>query len=74
MGDVVVPEDADDWPFEAKAAAISERNVVEDIREEIDGIAGIPDPRWTQVDLDAGSFTKYELVIVLLALGGPDVG
>lgn len=72
---VVVPEEAEEWPFEAKVAAISENNTIRDIREEIDGIVGFSDPAWRDYggnELSNGSdFTKKELVELLLALGGP---
>lgn len=68
---VTVPDEADEWPFEAKAAAISEANDAADIRSEVDSIAGIPDPSWEGQSDRASAFTKYELTLILLALGGP---
>lgn len=60
-----------DLPFEARAAMISEMNNAADIREEIDDIVGIDDPNWSGNRGQASSFTKRELTLVLLALGGP---
>ena len=68
---VDVPPKADDWPFEAKRSAVSEANTAAEIREEIDDILGDSDPRWFEVGGDPGQFTKGELAMLLLALGGP---
>lgn len=68
---VDIPDKAGEWPFEAKAAAICEVNTTTDVRSEIDAIAGIEDPNWQGNDSTANQFTKYELTLLLLALGGP---
>jgi hypothetical protein len=68
---VSIPDKAAEWPFEAKAATVAEVNNAADIRAEIDAIAGISDPAWQASDSQAGSFTKYELTLLMLALGGP---
>lgn len=68
---VSIPDEAEDWPFEAKAATVSKINGAADIREEIDTLAGISDPSWDDDTARANSFTKYELTLLLLALGGP---
>lgn len=69
-----IPDGADDWPFEARAAAYAEKNTATDIRKEIDSIVGITDPSWSEEGDRSGWFTKYELVLLLLALGGPQGG
>jgi len=71
MGDVSVSDDASEWPFEAKAAAITETNTMDSVRRDVDDIVGIPDASWETHNKQSGSFTKYELALVLLALGGP---
>ena len=68
---VDVPPKADEWEFEARRFAISESNTAAEIREEIDDILGDSDPRWFEVGGDPGQFTKGELAMLLLALGGP---
>lgn len=68
---VYVPEKAEDWPFEAKAFAISEANDAVEIRREIDSLAGIPEPNWDGDQKSAQFFSKSELTLLLLALGGP---
>jgi len=68
---VYLPPEADEWDFEARRFVLSEANRAGDIREEIDAIIGAEDPNWTTTDSSAGTFTKDELALVLLALGGP---
>ena len=65
---VDVPPEADEWEFEAKRFAISEANTAVEIREEIDGIVGLGG-HWDRDQ--AATFTKDELAMLLLALGGP---
>lgn len=68
---VEMPDNTEDWPFEAKHTALSEANKAKEIRSEIAGIVGaelIRDPD----DCSApGDFTKREMAAMLLALGGP---
>ena len=68
---VTIPPKADDWQFEAKRFAVSEANTAAEIREEIDDILGDSDPRWVEIGGAPGAFTKEELAMLLLALGGP---
>lgn len=68
---VTLPAEADDWQFEAKRFAVSEANTAAEIRKEIDDILGDSDPRWFEMGGDPGRFTKEELAMLLLALGGP---
>ena len=65
---VDVPPKADEWEFEARRFAISESNTAAEIREEIDGIVGLGG-HWDRDQ--ASTFTKDELAMLLLALGGP---
>lgn len=71
---VYLPPEADEWEFEAKRFALAEANRTADLREEIDAIIGAGDPNWTTTDNTAGFFSKDELALVLLALGGPREG
>lgn len=68
---VSLPPEADEWQFEAKRYAVSEANTAAEIRAEIDGILGDGEPRWGETGVDPGHFTKDELAMLLLALGGP---
>lgn len=68
---VDIPDKAEDWSFEAKAAAIKETNSGNDIRSEVDNLVGITDPSWEENKSQPGNFTKYELTLLLLALGWP---
>jgi len=58
---VYLPPKADEWEFEARRYALSEANRAVDLREEI----------WTTTGREPASFSKDELALVLLALGGP---
>jgi len=71
---VYLPPEADEWDFEARRYALSEANRAVDLRKEIDAIIGDEDPTWTTTGREAGSFSKDELALVLLALGGPREG
>jgi len=68
---VELPPAADDWEFEARRFAVSEANTAEDIRREIDAIVGVEEANWTTTGRKPVSFSKDELALVLLALGGP---
>jgi len=68
---VYMPPKADEWEFEARRYALAEANRLVDLREEIDAISGDDDPAWTASGRQPGSFSKDELALVLLALGGP---
>lgn len=71
MSDLTIPDGMDDWPFDATASTIAARNGAAPIREEIDRIVGIPNPAWKESESGPGAFTKLELTMLLLALGGP---
>jgi len=66
-----MPENAADWPFEARVTALAQHNTSVDIRKEIDNIIGLSNPRWDASNSDSGHFNKEELSLLLLALGGP---
>ena len=68
---VHIPEQADVWEFEARRYAVAEANTASEIREEIDAIVGFDEPAWTQTDSGPDHFSKHELALLLLALGGP---
>lgn len=70
MGKLEIPDEFDEWPFEAKRFVLAEANTVIDLREEIETIVGL-----SGRDMEshaAGSFTKEELAAIVLALGGPN--
>ena len=68
---VSLPPEADDWAFEARRYALAEANTTADIREEVDAIVGFRSPAWETTDSGPGYFSKHELAMLLLALGGP---
>jgi len=68
---VSLPPEADDWQFEARRYALAESNTTADLRAEVDAIVGLDSPAWTTTDSGAGHFSKHELAMLLLALGGP---
>lgn len=63
-----VPDEYEDWPFEARAFVLAEANTSAELRQEIDSLAGMEhDP-----DADAHQqFTNDELAQIVMALGGP---
>ncbi|WP_435075930.1 hypothetical protein [Halococcus sp. AFM35] len=65
-----VPDEFDDWPFEAKAFVLAEANTTAELRKEICGLAGLS---FDGMESDkAGQFTKDEMATLVMALGGPD--
>lgn len=66
---LTVPDEADEWPHDAKRFVLAEANSAIELREEIDGIVGL-DAR-DYGNGSAGQFTKEQLAAVVLALGGP---
>jgi len=65
---LTIPDEADEWPHEARAFVLAEANTAADLRQEIDSIAGMSN----DADSDAPDrFTKGELAQIVLALGGP---
>lgn len=72
MGDVTVPDEFDEWPFDAKRFVLAEANTVAGLREAIDGIVGLDSDEW--LGDSANQFTKDQLAAVLMALGGPERG
>jgi hypothetical protein len=68
---VELPDNAEDWPFEAKHTALSEVNTCQEIREEIRSIVGPEQIRDRTDGRTASQFTRKEMAAILLALGGP---
>lgn len=59
---------------EAKRYVLSKTSRVDNLREEIDAVIGNEEPAWTTTGREPASFSKKELALVLLALGGPREG
>ena len=64
-----LPDDWQDWPFEARAYVLAEANTAEDLRKEINGIVGMSNDFETNKALN---LKKDEAAQILMALGGPD--
>ena len=66
---LTVPDEADEWPHEARTVALEQRHSGAELREEIDSLVGMghksDDPQ------DPFYFDKSELAKIVLALGGP---
>ena len=72
MSDLTVPDEFGEWPFEARQFVLAEANTAIELREEICGLVGLPTKDWSS---DAASqFTKAEMAMLVMALGGPDGG
>jgi hypothetical protein len=69
MADVDVPDEYEEFPFEAKRFVLAEANTVVEIRREINNIVGLPN-EGLESD-SASNLTKEELAAILMALGGP---
>jgi hypothetical protein len=69
MAGVTVPEEYEEWPFEARRFVLAEANDTVALRRKIEEIVGLPHE---DVEDNAGQFTKDELAAVLMALGGPE--
>jgi len=69
MTDVDVPDEYEEFPFEAKRFVLAEANTVVEIRREINNIVGLPN-EGLESD-SASNLTKEELAAILMALGGP---
>lgn len=69
MSDVDVPDEYEEFPFEAKRFVLAEANTVVEIRREINNIVGLPN-EGLESD-SASNLTKEELAAILMALGGP---
>lgn len=65
---LTIPDEADEWPHEARAFVLAEANTAADLRQEIDSLAGMTNDA---DDDKAAAFTKDELAQLVLALGGP---
>jgi hypothetical protein len=69
VSDVDVPDEYEEFPFEAKRFVLAEANTVVEIRREINNIVGLPN-EGLESD-SASNLTKEELAAILMALGGP---
>jgi len=69
MADVDIPDEYEEFPFEAKRFVLAEANTVVEIRREINNIVGLPN-EGLESD-SASNLTKEELAAILMALGGP---
>ncbi|WP_114578553.1 hypothetical protein [Saliphagus sp. LR7] len=65
-----VPDEWEDWPFDARAYVLAEANNAIDLRREIEDIVGM-EPIEEADNGKAGQFTKAQLAMILMALGGP---
>ena len=69
---VTVPDEYEDWPFDARRFVLAEANTAVELREEVNAIVGLSNDEFESDQ--AGSFTKDQLAAVLMALGGPQGG
>lgn len=65
---LTIPDEADEWPHEARTFVLAEANTAAELRQEIDSLAGMTNDA---DDDKAAAFTKDELAQLVLALGGP---
>ena len=72
MNDIEVPDEYEEFPFEAKRFVLAEANTVVEIRRAINNIVGLPN-EGLESD-SASNLTKEELAAILMALGGPQEG
>lgn len=73
-GRLTVPDEAEEWPHDARRFVLAEANTTVDLRREIEDIVGLPHHDVSNGDGNAGQFTKEQLAAILLALGGPQDG
>jgi len=71
-GELTIPDEFEDWPFEARQFVLAEANDALSLRKELDSLAGL-NSEDLQKD-QAGQFTKVQLATVVMALGGPNGG
>ena len=64
---LTVPNSYEEWPHDARAFVLAEANTAEDLRREIDSLAGMT----YDSDDNPSGFTKDELAQIVMALGGP---
>jgi len=69
---VDVPDEYQEFPFEAKRFVLAEANTAKDIRREIEAIVGLEAEDVS--GRDASQFTKEQMAAILMALGGPQEG
>jgi hypothetical protein len=63
-----VPEEFDEWPFDARRFVLAEANTAADLRREIDALAGMSSDGWEQDQ--PLRLTKDQAAALLMALGG----
>ena len=69
---VDVPDEYEEFPFEAKRFVLAEANHAKEIRREIEAIVGL-EPEEIE-GRGASQFTKEQMAAILMALGGPQEG
>lgn len=72
MSEIAVPDEFDDWPFDARRFVLAEANTAVELRDGINAIVGLSNDDYESDN--AGQFTKDELAALLMALGGPTRG
>lgn len=71
-GSLTVPDEADEWPHDARRFVLAEANGAEALRREINNIVGLQHDDYRGDN--AGQFRKEEMAAIVLALGGPQDG
>jgi hypothetical protein len=66
---LTIPDEADEWPHEARVVGIKEANEAQELRQEINSLVGMENDINSQTD--ALWFSKAQLAQIVLALGGP---
>lgn len=64
-----IPDEYDDWPHDARRFVLAEANSAVALREEINSLAGLSSDEYKSDN--AGAFTKDQLAMLVIALGGP---
>lgn len=68
-GNLDVPDEFEEWPFDARSFVLAEANTAIELREEINALAGLAGA--VDGSDSAAQFTKEELATLVMALGGP---
>ncbi|MFC5970038.1 hypothetical protein ACFPYI_01720 [Halomarina salina] len=71
MPGLTVPEEFDDWPFDARNFVLAQANTALELRQEICSLSGIAFDEERESDR-ATQFSKEEMAMLVMALGGPD--
>ena len=72
MTNIDVPDEFDDWPYDARSFVLAEANSAVELREEVNSLVGLSSEEFDSDN--AASFTKEELAELIMALGGPQEG